>query len=161
MFRPVRCHSCHQRSDRGFDARFGQPFGVFDRQILTAAVAVMHKPHALDRATFMDRLLKSIENEAGLRGGASAPPDVLSSIGISDESSINEPIPSRDIGKIRDPLHVGRRPAKLAIHFVQRARLFLVLNRRLLWLATDNALDTHAVHQPGNCASGDIEPLMP
>ena len=43
-------------ADRGFDACLSQPFGVFDRQILTATVTVMHQPHSLGRLAFMDRL---------------------------------------------------------------------------------------------------------
>lgn len=45
---------------RGFDACIGEPFAVFDRQILAASVAVMNKPRILSRAAFMDRLFEGI-----------------------------------------------------------------------------------------------------
>ena len=32
-------------ADGGFDACFGQPLGVFDRQILAAAITVVNQPH--------------------------------------------------------------------------------------------------------------------
>ena len=40
---------------------------------LAATLAVVNQPYALDRAAFMDGLLKGMENEAGMRGGADAP----------------------------------------------------------------------------------------
>ena len=50
--------------------------GVLRRPVesaLAAAVAVMHQPHAFDRATFVDRLFQCIKDETGVRGGADAP----------------------------------------------------------------------------------------
>jgi len=46
-------------ADRGLDACISEAFGVFDRQILASAVAVVNQPHALDRAAFMDSLFAS------------------------------------------------------------------------------------------------------
>ncbi len=46
-------------SDRGFDACLDKPFGEFDRQMLAAAVAVLHQPHALYRTGIVDRLFKA------------------------------------------------------------------------------------------------------
>ena len=80
-------------ADRGLDACVRQPFWVFDRQVLAAPVAMMHEAHALDRAAFVDGLLKSIENEAGMRGGADTPTNDASGIGVEDESDMDEPVP--------------------------------------------------------------------
>ena len=87
-------------ADGGFDACFGQPLGVFDRQILAAAITVVNQPHGLDWATFMDRLLKSIENEASMGRCADAPPDDAPGKGVDDEGDINEPLPGGDIGEV-------------------------------------------------------------
>ena len=37
----------------------------------------------------------------------------------------------------------------------------LVRYRCLVWLAADNALNTHDLHQPGDRATGDVEALTP
>jgi hypothetical protein len=57
------------------------------------------------------------------------------------------------------PEHVRRRHPELPVHLVQRTRRLLVRDRRPVRLATDNALNPHALHQPCHRASGDIEAL--
>ena len=54
-------------ADRRLDAGLGQALGVFDRDVLAAAVAVMHEPAAMDGPPVMQRLLQRIEHEAGMR----------------------------------------------------------------------------------------------
>ena len=54
-------------ADGGFEARFGEAFGVLDGDVLRSPVAVMHEPAADKRPTIAQRLLKSIENEARVR----------------------------------------------------------------------------------------------
>jgi hypothetical protein len=36
---------------------------------------MMHQPHGLDRAAFVDGLFEGIQNEPGMRRGADAPAD--------------------------------------------------------------------------------------
>jgi hypothetical protein len=48
----------------------------------------------------MDRLFEGIQNEPGMRGGADAPANDLSSIGVDDEGHIDEPFPGCDIGEV-------------------------------------------------------------
>jgi hypothetical protein len=55
---------------RGCDACIGEPFALFDRQILAASVAVMNNPHILSRAAFMDRLFQGIQHETCMPRGA-------------------------------------------------------------------------------------------
>ena len=52
---------------RWLDTGVGQALGVSDRDVLAASVAVMHEPAAMDGPSFVQRLLKSIENEACMR----------------------------------------------------------------------------------------------
>jgi hypothetical protein len=85
---------------RGFDACIGEPFALFDRQILAASVAVMNKPRILSRAAFMDRLFQGIQHETCMRRGADTPADDLAGIGIDDKSYINKPFPGRNIGEV-------------------------------------------------------------
>ena len=40
-------------ADRRPDAGFGEPFGLFDRDILAAAIAVVDQPAAMDRPAIM------------------------------------------------------------------------------------------------------------
>ena len=51
-------------SHRGFDASFGEALGVFDRHVLAAPIAVMHKPAAMDGPPVMKSLFQSVEHEA-------------------------------------------------------------------------------------------------
>lgn len=84
-------------ANRGLDACLGEAFGVFDRQIRAAAVAVVNPSHTLDRAPLMDSLFQGIEDRAmgtplvretmarpGMRGGADAPTDDLAGIRINE-----------------------------------------------------------------------------
>ncbi len=118
-------------------------------------------PHGLDRAAFVDGLFEGIQNEPGMRGAADPPAHDASGIGVDDECDIDEAFPSGDIGEIRNPEHVGRRHAELAVHAVQRARQLFVRDRGLVRLATDNPLNIHGLHQPRDRAAGHIEALPP
>jgi hypothetical protein len=59
-------------ADRGLDARFDKALGVFDRDVLHAAVAVVDET-TLDGAAIVDRLLQGVENESRV-GRACDPP---------------------------------------------------------------------------------------
>ena len=60
-------------ADRGLDARFGEAFGVLDRDVLAAAIGVMDETAAARRSAIVERLLERIEDEAGM-GRAASPP---------------------------------------------------------------------------------------
>ena len=51
-------------ADRRLDARLRQPLGVLDRDVLAAAIAVVHEPAAMDGPPIMEGLLQRIEHEA-------------------------------------------------------------------------------------------------
>ena len=51
-------------SDRWLEARFGRPFGVASRQILTATIRMMGQ--SLTGATLVEGLFEGVENELGL-----------------------------------------------------------------------------------------------
>ena len=53
-------------ADRGFDACFGKPLGVADRDILAAAIAVMHEPVSIKWTPLVERLFERIEYKAGV-----------------------------------------------------------------------------------------------
>ncbi len=83
---------------RGFDAGFRQALGVFDRNILAAAVAVLDEPAAMGWPALIQSLFKSIEDERGMGGAADPPADDVSGKDVDDESHIDEALPGGDIG---------------------------------------------------------------
>lgn len=111
---------------------------------------MVNQPRALFAAKAMYCLFQSIKNELGMRQAADAPANDFASRGINDKG---------DIGEIRHRQHVRCWNKELAVHLVQWTRRLLVSDRRPMRLAPDNILDTHALHQSGDCAAGGIEVL--
>ena len=70
---------------------------------------------------------------------------------------VDEALPRRHIGEVADPEDVRCRCLELAVHLVQRAWHGLVGYCRPGFPATNNAFQSHVVHQPCHCASGDIK----
>ena len=101
---------------------FCEALGVFDRQILAAAVAVVNQSHTLCRAAIMHRLFQGIENEPRMRRGADPPAHDASGKHIDDESHVQPALPGRDVGEVRHPQLVRPVGAELPLHPVQRAR---------------------------------------
>jgi len=94
-----------------------------------------------------------------MRGSADTPADDPPGIDVDDEGDIGEPVPGCDIGEIGHPQNVRRWHAELAVHLVHRAGLLLVGDRRPVGLASDNALNTHVLHQPRDRAASDVKPF--
>ena len=94
-------------ADRRLDPGLGQALGVFDRDVLAAAIAVMDQAAAMDGPPVMEGLLQRIEHEAGVRRPAGPPADDPPSIGIDHEGDVDEPGPGRDIGEVRHPQPFG------------------------------------------------------
>ena len=107
----------------------------------------------------MDCLFEGIEDETRMGRSADPPAHDAAGIGVDDEGDIDEASPGGDISEVADPQHVRCRNTELAVHLVQRARCLLVGDRRPVRFAADNALNTHALHQPCHRASRDIEAL--
>ena len=97
------------------DAGFGQAFAVANRQILRAAVAVMHQAILAKRLTLMQRLFEGIEHEASLRRARHPPADNAPGKDVDDERDIDEPRPGPHIGQIRHPDPVRCRRAEAAL----------------------------------------------
>src|SRR5262245_45706755 len=62
-------------ADGRLDAGFRQAFGVFDRDVLNPAVAVMDQAAATRRSPVVKRLLQRIEHETRLRRAGDPPAD--------------------------------------------------------------------------------------
>ena len=70
-----------------YEAGFGQALGVFDRDVLHAAIGVMDQP-AADRATIVQSLFQGVQHEACVCGPADAPADNPAGVGVDDERHI-------------------------------------------------------------------------
>src|SRR6202041_4041863 len=60
-------------ADRRLYACFSQALGVFDRDVLTASVAMVHEPAAMDRPPIMQGRLRRVEDGAGVCRGRDPP----------------------------------------------------------------------------------------
>lgn len=76
-------------ADRGIDACLSQSLGVSDRQILTAAVAVVDQPVSLGRRPLADGLVQGVEDEAGRHRCRDAPTDDFPGEDVDDKGDIH------------------------------------------------------------------------
>src|SRR5690606_31605980 len=98
-------------ADRRLDASFSQALGVLDGYVLTASVAVVYEPAAMDRPPIVQGLLQRIEHEARVCRARRSPADDPASIGVDDEGDVDEAGPGRNIGEVGEPKRV--RPQRL------------------------------------------------
>ena len=75
---------------------------------------------ALGRPAIVERLLQSIQDKAGVSGARHPPAHDAASEGVEDEGHIDEALPRRDIGEIRDPQGIRTRCLELPIYPVGR-----------------------------------------
>src|SRR6266550_2242715 len=123
----------------------GQTFGIPDRQILTAAVAVMHD--TLDPGARPNRLLQRIENQLGVHRARHPPSHDPASEHVDHERDVHEPAPGRDVGEVRDPKLVGTRRLELTIDVIQRSLGAVVRDRGPTLAPTHRALQSQRTHQ--------------
>src|SRR5664280_3250246 len=90
------------------DAGFRQPFGVSNRQILNAAIAVMDETGEIV-ASGVDGHLESVESEVGSHARCGAPADYAAAEDIDDKGCVAEAGDRPDVGQIRHPEPVGCR----------------------------------------------------
>jgi hypothetical protein len=80
-------------ADGRLDAGFGQALGVFDRDILAAAITMMDQPATMRRPALVQSLLKGIQDEGGMGGAADPLADDVSGKHVDDEGDINKALP--------------------------------------------------------------------
>src|SRR3984957_9124316 len=98
-------------ADRRLYACFSQALGVFDRDVLTASVAMVHEPAAMDRPPIMQGLLQRVEYEAGVCRARDPPAHDPAGIGIDHKGDVDKAGPGRDIGEVGEPENI--RPWRL------------------------------------------------
>jgi len=88
----------------GLDARFAEPLGVADRQVVAAAVAVMGQAVGLGgRPARLEGLLEGVEHERGMCRAGDLPADDATRVGVDDEGDVDEALPKGDVDQVRDP----------------------------------------------------------
>jgi hypothetical protein len=142
-------------ADGGLDAGIGQALGVADRDVLHAAIAMMHQAALTEGTPVMERLFQGIEDKAGLGRSRHPPTDDPPGEDVDHKGDIDEPLPGRDIepapdvirgevrypqrvrpGRLELPVHPGSRPGQA---LVALARCGGIAERRLHRFAADGA----------------------
>src|SRR4051794_5678742 len=126
---------------------------------LAAAVAMVHQSRPLKRTPVIECLFESIENEAGFGRSRRPPADDPPGTDVDDEGDVDEALPGRDRGEIRQPPRIRPRRMELPVYLVTRTGRRFVADRRLHRLAADRAVKSHLLHQPRRRAAGDRDPL--
>lgn len=88
-------------ANRRFDASFGQSLGIFYGYILATPVAVVNKSALMNRPSFVQSLLQGIQHKVCMCRSADTPTDNVACKHIDHKGDINEALPCRNIGKIR------------------------------------------------------------
>ena len=102
-------------ADGRLNSGFGEPLGVFDRNILGAAIAMMDEAAAAGRPSVMKRLFEGVQDKVRMRCPAGPPTDDPPGVCVDDEGDIDEAGPGRDIGKIREPQTVWSGSVELSV----------------------------------------------
>src|SRR3546814_20398520 len=88
---------------------------MLDRHVLAAAVAVVDQATTMNWPPIMDRLLQSIEHEAGMRRPAHPPAYDIAGINDDPEGYVDETVNRRGLGEVRTPQHFRCRRVETAI----------------------------------------------
>ena len=102
---------------------------VADREVLHAAVRMMHQPVEGPFAR-PQRLLQGGEHEVGVQRARDVPADDVAREDVDDEGGVGEAGPGADVGDVGDPEPVGGGGVEVALHQVQRPRCRLVRDGR-------------------------------
>ena len=125
---------------RRLDAGLCEAFGVANREILHAPVAMMHQSVRSLVLPLADGLLEGIEGEIGSERARDSPAHDPAAEDVDDEGDVDEATPGGHIREVRDPELIGAFCREVAFDQVQRAICSLVRDRGLECTAPDGAL---------------------
>jgi len=74
-------------ADRGLDARRGKPLGIFDRDVLHPAIAVVDEAAAADGPALVQDLLQRVQHKAGVSRARDTPADDAPGKGVDDKAT--------------------------------------------------------------------------
>ena len=133
---PRRHHLCLEQPDDGLgqrvvvgiadaadgwlDPRLDEALGVANAHVLRPLVAMVNE--ALEGAPVVERLLEGVEHEARMSCPRHPPADDAAREGVDHEGGVDEPLPGRDVGEIRNPEDVRPRRPELTVHPIGGAR---------------------------------------
>jgi len=135
-------------ADRGLDAGIRKPFGIADRDILHAAIAVVDETAFVHGTPVVKRLLERIQDEVRPCRTRHAPADDAPGERIDHEGDVDEAGPGRDVGEVRYPEHVRLRCPELPVDPVERTWRRWIADRGPDSLAANGAFDPHLPHEP-------------
>ena len=104
----------------------------------------------------MDCLFQGIQHKTSSSCAADPPTDDPAGKHVNDKGDVDDPLPSRDIGKVADPKHVWCRRMELPVHPIQWARPRFVRYGRSWLLSANDPLNADVFYQSGDCASCNI-----
>ena len=116
----------------------------------------MDEPAALNGSALVQSLFQRVEDKAGMGGPADPPADDPSGEGVDDEGHVDEALPGRDVGEVRQPERVRARCVELPVHPVERADDGRVADGGADLAAAHDALQAHPPHQPGYRTTGNL-----
>jgi hypothetical protein len=131
---------------RRLDAGLGQALGVSDGHVLRTTVGVMDERTVALWLARIQRLLQRVEHEVGVHRAADAPAHDGPRVHVDHEGHVDEALPGRHIGEVRDPQLIRPLGQELPVHPVQRARRLLVGNGGSHLLAAPDTLPSVAAH---------------
>ena len=102
---------------------------------------------------------EGVEHEARVRRARYAPADDATGVGVDDERDVDEALPRRDVGEVRDPQHVRPWRPELAINVIERTGRGAIAHRRAYTAAADHSLQSHFLHQSRHRAAADVVPF--
>jgi len=97
-------------ADGGFDACLLEAFGVADRDVLDAPVAVVDQRPLLERTPGVQGLFQRIQHEIGAGRAGHLPADDATGEDVDDEGNKDEALPGADVGEVRHPQGIGGDP---------------------------------------------------
>lgn len=90
-------------ADRRLDAGFRQTLGIADGNILRSPVGVMDQGGVTLGLAGVKCLFQGIKNEVCTHRSADPPTDDTAGKNVNDKGDIDESLPGRGVGEIRDP----------------------------------------------------------
>lgn len=104
------------------DPGLGNAFGILNRDILAATVALVGQATTMDRSLIMDRLVEGVQNQAGKCRPTNPPAHDIAGVNIDHEGHFDELRPCRNVGEVRLPLHVRCRGMRLTVYLIKRTQ---------------------------------------
>src|SRR3954464_13587163 len=146
-------------ADRRLDTRRGKPLGIFDRDVLHTAIAVVDEAAAPDGPARVQGLLQRVQHEAGMSRAGDTPADDTPRKDVDHEGDIDETGPRRDVSKVGHPQGVRTRRFELPINAIERTGGCRIADCGPDPLAPHDAPQAPPPHQARHRAASNRDPF--